>query len=1058
VLLAQGRLPEVVAERFYEHVGGCSECANLLNTLQADDPFFAELRIATAQPPLADPLIDALVGRLVQAPPGKTLSTVRKSPDETTAMGAGTTPSLPGYEILEQLGRGGMGVVYLARHLGLGRLVAVKMLGAGAGAGPEEVQCFLREAEAVARLRHANIVQVYDVGGQDRQPFFTMEFVEGGSLAQKLAGIPQAARPAAALVEQLARAVEVAHQNGIIHRDLKPANVLLTADGTPKITDFGLAKRLEGDSGLTRSGAILGTPSYMAPEQARGQARAIGSAADIYALGATLYEMLTGRPPFRAETAVDTVLQVIAEEPVPPARLNPRVPRDLETICLKCLHKEPSRRFASAAALAEDLRRFGAGEPILARPVGRLQRLGKWARRRPAVAVLSGSLLAAALALIATLVAGILMTGEALGQAQQARDLETAQRVQAEKDRDDKEKARQEAVDAAEQERLAKELALRRQEQFKHSNTILTAVFQNLNPRLEARGGPSLGVQLGEQLDRAAQLLEKEAFDDALAAARLQMPLGQAQLNLGHPKEAIALFTRARRTFATKLGFDHAETLTSMNDLGMAYQADGQRKRALDLLEETLKKRRGLLGPDHPETLTSMNNLALAFQADGQLAAAIALHEQTLKKRQERLGLDHLQTLTSMNNLAMAYQANGQMKQALPLYEDALARKKTTLGIDHPDTLTGMNNLATTYHALRRLDRALPLYEEALQKRRLKLGANHPDTLVTLGNLAGAYMAKGQSARALELYEEALEKWQANLGADHPDTLVSMSNLASAYQRAGKLDRAIALHEQALAKRRARLGPSHLQTLTSMNNLAAAYYANGQLDRAAPLFEQTLAVRLEKLGDDHPDTLAAMINLATTYQGLGRLDKALPLFEQTWEKNKARFGADHPSTLLSMNVLAMAYYQLGRHAEAEPLLAGWIAAKRPQLAANDLTLAFGLHALGECRVVQKKFTAAEMPLRESQAIYQTHPAQAVLYHVTENLLGAALAGQKKYAAAEPLLVQSAQALKAAAPKLSPADRRSLLAAVQRVIDLYEVWERPEDAARWRMELATLKKT
>ena len=250
-------------------------------------------------------------------------------------------PHFPGYEVRELLGRGGMGIVYRAWHRRLNRHVALKMLLAGAYARPEERERFLREAEAVAGLRHPNIVQVYDVGDLDGRPYFTMEFVEGGSLAQRLAGTPMPAGEAAALVATLAEAVQAAHDGGIVHRDLKPANVLLTADGTPKVTDFGLARRLDGGAGLTQSGAPLGTPSYMAPEQAQGKSDTVGPAADVYALGAILYEMLTGRPPFRAETAAETLRQVIDDEPVPPSRLNARVPRDLETICLKCLRKEP---------------------------------------------------------------------------------------------------------------------------------------------------------------------------------------------------------------------------------------------------------------------------------------------------------------------------------------------------------------------------------------------------------------------------------------------------------------------------------------------------------------------------------------------------------------------------------------------------------------------------------------------------------------------------------------------------------------------------------------------
>jgi serine/threonine-protein kinase len=297
-------------------------------------------------------------------------------------------PTVSGYEVLGVLGHGGMGVVFRARHLRLNRPVALKMILAGPYANPDERKRFVQEAEAVAGLRHPNIVQVYDAGDIDGRPYFTMELVDCGRLSEKVNGVPQPAREAAALVATVADAVHAAHQNGIVHRDLKPSNILLCPDGTPKVTDFGLARRLEVDSEISLTGRPIGTPSYMAPEQARGDKAAIGPATDVYALGTILYELLTGRPPFRAETSSGTMQQVLHEDPEPPSRWNSGVPRDLETICLKCLQKEPGQRYATAAALAEDLRRFLRGEAIAARPAGPAKRLAKWARRRPAQAVL----------------------------------------------------------------------------------------------------------------------------------------------------------------------------------------------------------------------------------------------------------------------------------------------------------------------------------------------------------------------------------------------------------------------------------------------------------------------------------------------------------------------------------------------------------------------------------------------------------------------------------------------------------------------------------------------
>jgi eukaryotic-like serine/threonine-protein kinase len=306
------------------------------------------------------------------------------------------------FELLGEAGRGAMGVVYKARQADLDRLVALKVILSGEHSGAHDRARFLHEAAAAGSLQHPNVIQVHEVGEQDGRPYLAMEWAEGNSLAAKLTGSPWPAREAARHVETLAGAVHYAHQHGIIHRDLKPANIMLTADGTPKITDFGLARRLpHGDlealapAFRTATGAILGTPAYMAPEQAAGDGRSVGPAADTYALGSILYELLTGRPPFQGSSALDTLLQVQLDEPVAPTRMQPRLPRDLETICLRCLQKDAHKRYASAGGLADDLRRWQSGEPIWARPVGRLERTAKWVRRNPVIASL---LLAVALA------------------------------------------------------------------------------------------------------------------------------------------------------------------------------------------------------------------------------------------------------------------------------------------------------------------------------------------------------------------------------------------------------------------------------------------------------------------------------------------------------------------------------------------------------------------------------------------------------------------------------------------------------------------------------------
>jgi tetratricopeptide (TPR) repeat protein len=469
----------------------------------------------------------------------------------SSASGAGTGRRLGAYELLEEIGHGGMGVVYKARQAGLGRVVALKLIRAGEHAGAAELVRFQAEAEAIARLSHPNIVQVYEVGEQDGQPFFSLELVEGGSLDQKLAGKPWPARPAAQLIETLAGAVQHAHERGVVHRDLKPANVLLASsrrasslacpaeegkqgclpyEAVPKITDFGLAKLLEGGPGLTPTEAILGTPSYMAPEQARGRTKEVGPAADCYALGAILYECLTGRPPFQAESSLDALQQVLSEEPVSPRRLVAGLPRDLEVICLKCLEKDAKKRYGSAAALADDLQRFLASQPIRARPPGALYRFGKFAgRHKAAVAGVASVFLA--------LVVGIVGTSVGLARARQ--EAERARRAEGE--------ARQLLAESFVR---TGELAMRRGD--------WRTALDNFAQALDAGHPDSARLRLLEvrawcalhELPRAIRQLEALARRDDLGELEGSVLLWRADIALGKSLEedrALELVRRALR-------------------------------------------------------------------------------------------------------------------------------------------------------------------------------------------------------------------------------------------------------------------------------------------------------------------------------------------------------------------------------------------------------------------------------------------------------------------------------------------------------------------------------
>jgi serine/threonine-protein kinase len=544
--------------------------------------------------------------------------------------------AVPGYEIFGELGRGGMGVVYKARQLGLNRWVALKMVLAGAHADERQLARFNTEAEAVARLQHPNIVQVYDIGKHDDLPYFSLEYVGGGSLDRKIHRQPQPPREAAHLIETLARAISCAHESGIIHRDLKPANVLLTETGIPKITDFGLAKLLEGDSsGQTRTGTLMGTPSYMAPEQARGDIQNVGPLADVHALGAMLYELLTGRPPFLAASVTETILQVTRDEPVPPTRLRPRLPRDLETICLKCLEKEPPRRYASALELAEDLRRFLSDEPIRARAVSPLEHLVRWCRRNPRVAALTG----AVAVLLVTVAVG---SFGAYLQIKREKAQTEIQRQIAEQKADEASKAQETATSQA-------QLA------FQTAYDVVTKVDEEL--RDKAGMGPlrhKLLQLITRNLDQVRQDLVKAGKVDRTLGAAIQR-MGTVYEQGGQTQDAIEAYQSALQIFEHLMA-EHPDDYRNQLNAAVCYDNLGEMGREME--------------PD-PAVLFDYYRKGLALRQ--ALVDDVQNSEIPMAERRHLLSVSHVKLGTLYLVTGAPDQALVQARQALEQSERAAA-------------------------------------------------------------------------------------------------------------------------------------------------------------------------------------------------------------------------------------------------------------------------------------------------------------------------------------------------------------------------------------------------
>jgi serine/threonine-protein kinase len=745
-----------------------------------------------------------------------------------------------------------MGVVYRARQIGLDRLVALKMILAGGHAGKEERDRFLSEARAIARLRHPHIVQIHEVGEHDGLPFFSLEYADGGSLGQRLGGKPIAPGPAAQLVVTLARAVHAAHQQGVLHRDLKPANVLLTADGSPKIADFGLAKWLEEPSEQTPAGAVLGTPNYMAPEQAAGdERRPVGLAADVYALGAILYELLTGRPPFNAATPLDTIMQVVSEEPVPPRHLQPGVPRDLDTICLKCLQKEPGRRYDSALALAEDLRRFQAGEPIRARPVGRVERALKWVRRKPAAAALW------AFTVLALLVgAG---TWLALARAAALRQAAAAQR---------REKTVAEVEGA-----LGQAVRLCRQQKWddartaaKQADALLTGVDggKHLRRRLQdvLHDLNMVTVLEAIRLDRA------EMTGDHFYAWHAVYRYAEAYRDYGMDMARLSPREAAARIDASPI---KDVLLAALDDWVLGFwQGDRQRrKRTLPPLSALVKVVRAadpnrwqnelwsaVLRKDLPaltalanqpqvgaQPVRSLYTLGVALARLGDRPAAVRI----LRRAQEKQPADFWITYDLASFLYDLGPAHAE--ETIRFYTAALALRSHIAGV-------WLNyGLALQQKGL--VDQAIAAYREALARKR--------DYAFAYNNLGWALTTKGQLRQAVVALNKAIR-----LKKDYANAYY---NLGNARLKARQLDEAIAAYQEAI-RIKPRLSNAH-------NNLGLALKQQGRLDDALAAYERGAAA--------DPANPNPHNNRANALYQKGRLDEAIAEYRKAIALNKNDF-------------------------------------------------------------------------------------------------------------------------------------------------------------------------
>jgi serine/threonine-protein kinase len=776
------------------------------------------------------------------------------SPSIRDASAAGVD-AVPGYEILGVLGRGGMGVVYKARQVGLNRLCALKMILAGGHAGEADLARFHTEAEAIARLQHPNIVAVYEVGLHQGKPYLSLEFCAGGSLDRKLAGTPIEPAEAAKLVRTLAEAMQAAHAANVIHRDLKPANVLLASGGcqppergpqTPgglhpplafvlKITDFGLAKKLD-EASRTATNAIMGTPSYMAPEQAEGK-KQVGPAADVYALGAILYECLTGRPPFKAATALDTIMQVVADEPVPPRQLNAKVPRDLETICLKCLQKEPGKRYSSAAALADDLGRHLAGEPIRARRVGRLERAGKWVRRNPVVAaLLAGVLLAVA-------IGGWALWERSAQQASQR--MELAQRVA------ETERAVSLALGKAEQLRdQARQLPSATSQQAEAA----AGVWRQAEAALEqAEAALSTGAAADPLLQRVSDVREEieRGRRHALRKGKLLRGLDEARM--------------ARSTWIDS-ELDNAGASTRYAQAFAAYGLDVTRGRSEELARQ--------IRSEEPDVREALIVALLDWTFVAKLAKSEGLMKVLSKIAQgadddgwrnkfraawaarDRAALRSLAAEARRLSLpSSSVEFLGVVLEALDEHDDALGLLRWARN-RYPSDFWIAFQLGSV---LRRGSNQTPVeIEEAIGSYRVARALS-PGSTIVLNDLG---FALEQEKR----FEEAIACYRRAIDIDHR-FMPARYNLANALKKTGKLVEAVACYRAAID-----LAPRDVKAHAG---LGLALSTQGKVEEAIAAHRRTIAI--------DPNYVAGHCNLGAALRSRKKLDEAVACFRKAIE-------------------------------------------------------------------------------------------------------------------------------------------------------------------------------
>ncbi len=750
---------------------------------------------------------------------------LRDSSAETGADSASldVEPDLPferlgEFRVIRRIGEGGMGIVYLAVQESLGRQVALKVIRPERMGSFEAEERFWREGEAVSTLRHPNIVTVIASGEEQGVRYFAMELVPGRGLDEVLheaasRGERIATPQAIGWIREIALALDSAHGAGVVHRDVKPSNIQITPEERAMLMDFGVARHVNLST-LTLTGDFRGTPNYASPEQVKAKREQIDSRTDIYSLGVTLYEAVTGHVPFAGETTEQVFHQILEKDPRAPRSLNPAISRDLETVIITTMEKERGRRYQSMAVFAGDLQRLLNGEMILAKPAGLATRTWKQVKRHPVSSTAVG---VAVTALVGFVLYVMLWSYPQIIEARNKTDEQYRKTLAAKAETDKQYKATLAAK--AETEKEA--------EKTNVINEFLRNMFLSPDPDVDGRD-----VKVVDVLDKAADRIGRDFTEQPEIEAALRLTIG------------------------------HTYHL-----LGLYKAEEPHQKKALEIYER-------LKGSDHPDTLAAMIALANAYMNQGRLSKAEDLYRRVRETSLASFGEEHELVLKSMQNLGLVLKEQGDIAGAEKIQRKLLEIHLRNKGEEHPDTIKVMNNLASALWRLGRLAEAEGLHKKGLAIKRRVLGDEHTSTIASMFNLAVVLKYQGKLGEAEELQREVLEIQERRLGGEHPHTLLAIYNLALTFMSQGRFPEAEVLQKKALEGQRRVLSEEHPNTINTMGCLAFNLINQERFVEAEEILRETLDLSIRVRGEEHPDTLMTMGNLVAVLQSLKNLSEA----------------------------------------------------------------------------------------------------------------------------------------------------------------------------------------